>query len=123
MFRRPMRRGPGVVSTVARTAVIAGTATAVSRGVSGAMAGHQQEQQQEAAADQAALSSQAEIQDLQAQMSAMQAQQAASTMPASSAPAGSTDLLAQLNQLTQLNESGALTEEEFTAAKAKLLGG
>ena len=70
------RRGrPGLVGTVARTAVVAGTATAVS----GAMYGHQQKKQatqmQEVAADQAAFDSQAQLQDMQAQMNAMQAQQ------------------------------------------------
>ena len=37
-MRRPMRRGPGLVGTMARTAVVAGTATAVVGGVKG----HQQ---------------------------------------------------------------------------------
>ena len=32
-------------------------------------------------------------------------------------------MLDQLNQLTSLHEQGALTDAEFTAAKAKLLGG
>lgn len=36
-------------------------------------------------------------------------------------PAAQPELLAQLTQLTQLKEAGALTEEEFKLAKAKLL--
>ena len=36
-------------------------------------------------------------------------------------PAGGPSMLDQLNQLTAMRDSGALTEEEFTAAKAKLL--
>jgi hypothetical protein len=40
---------------------------------------------------------------------------------AQAAPAGPS-LLGQLNQLTTLHQQGALTDDEFTAAKAKLLG-
>lgn len=117
------RRGPGIVGTVARTAVIAGTATAVSRGVSGAMDDRAQEQQQQEAAEQAAFESQAEIQQLQNQMAAMQAQQAQQSVEAQAPPPASNDLMAQLQQLAQLKEAGALTDEEFAAAKAKLLAG
>ena len=60
-----MRRGPGVVGTVARTAVIAGTATAVSRGVSGAMDSHAQSKADEQAAQDAAYQNQAEIAAMQ----------------------------------------------------------
>jgi Short C-terminal domain len=41
--------------------------------------------------------------------------------PPAAAPAGPS-MLDQLNQLTALHEQGALTDEEFGAAKAKLLG-
>jgi len=116
------RRGrPGLVGTVARTAVVAGTATAVS----GAMYGHQQKKQavqmQEMAADQAAFDSQAQLQDMQAQMNAMQAQQMQAAVAPAAAPAGN-DMMAQLQQLTQMKDAGALTDVEFQAAKAKLLG-
>jgi hypothetical protein len=40
--------------------------------------------------------------------------------PAEAAAPSMTD---QLNQLTTLHQQGALTDDEFTAAKAKLLGG
>jgi hypothetical protein len=43
---------------------------------------------------------------------------AAGTVPA----AGGPDLMAQLQQLQQMKDAGALTDEEFAAAKAKLLG-
>ena len=124
MFRRPvmMRRGPGLVGTVARTAVIAGTATAVSRGVSGAMQGHAQDKQQEEMAEQAALQSQSQIEDLQSQLTAMQAQQAQAVMPQASAPAAEADLATQLQQIAQLKNAGVLSDAEFEAAKAKLLG-
>ena len=95
---------PGVVGTVARTAVVAGTATAVAGGVSR----HQQEKaetQTEAAAY--------EQQQEQAAMEAA-AQQAA--------PAAGTDPIAQLKELAELKAQGILTEEEFAAQKAKILG-
>jgi hypothetical protein len=37
-------------------------------------------------------------------------------------PAAAPSLLDQLNQLDALHQQGALTDNEFTAAKAKLLG-
>ena len=39
------------------------------------------------------------------------------------APAAAPSMLDQLNQLTALHQQGALTDSEFSAAKAKLLGG
>jgi Short C-terminal domain len=42
--------------------------------------------------------------------------------PPAAAPAGGSSMLDQLNQLNELRQQGALTDEEFTAAKAKLLG-
>jgi membrane protease subunit (stomatin/prohibitin family) len=50
-----------------------------------------------------------------------QAQQAAAPA-AAAAPAGD-DLIAQLEKLASLKASGILSEEEFTAAKAKLISG
>jgi multidrug resistance efflux pump len=116
MMRRPMvRRGPGLVRTMATTAVIAGTAGAVH---------HRQEQkyasqaaQQDAQA--AATGNEAEVQELEQQVAQLQAQQAqASIAPQSTAP----DLTAQLSQLAQLKQSGVLSDEEFEQAKRKLLG-
>lgn len=102
-MRRRVGR-PGLVGTMARTAVVAGTATAVAGGVS---------RHQAAKADEKA---EAEYE-----------QQQAAAAPAAAAPAagGAMDpaALAQIEQLAQLKESGALTEEEFTTAKAKILGG
>lgn len=102
MFRGPMvmRRGPGLLGMAARTAVVAGTATAVS----GGMRRHQEtkyEQQQEAAQQQAAPPEQA---------------------AASTAPTGGGDTISELERLGQLRQQGLLTDEEFAAAKAKLLG-
>jgi hypothetical protein len=112
MMRR--RGGAGIVGTVARTAVIAGTATAVSNKVTERQYNKSAQKQQAQMADEAALSNQAEIDQMQAQMQAMQAQQ---VQAAASPP----DLTAKLQQLAELKASGVLSDEEFTAAKAKLL--
>ncbi|WP_433292957.1 SHOCT domain-containing protein [Pseudonocardia sp. CA-142604] len=101
---------PGLLGTMARTAVIAGTATAVSGGVrrrADARAQAQQDQQT-TQADQA--SAQAEL---------------ASTPAAPPAPAparGGDDLMSQLQRLADMKTSGLLDDAEFAAAKAKLLG-
>lgn len=114
-MRRRMGR-PGLAGTMARTAVIAGTATAVSGGVRNS---------QEASAQQAA-DAQADQQQqaaLQQQAAAEQAAQAAAAQPPPppTAPAGD-DLIASLERLGTLHTQGVLTDEEFGAAKAKLLG-
>ena len=108
------RRGPGIVGTVARTAVIAGTATAVSNRVSDRHYNKAAEQQQAQMADQAAFSNQQEIAQMEAQMQAMQAQQ----LQAASSPP---DLTAKLQQLADLKAAGVLSDAEFASAKAKLL--
>jgi hypothetical protein len=38
------------------------------------------------------------------------------------APAGDTDTIAELERLSRLHESGALSAEEFASAKARVLG-
>ena len=101
------RRGrPGLVGTMARTAVVAGTATAVAGGVQRRQAGR---------ADAAA---QEQNDDLQAQQA-----QAAPPPPAEApaAPAGG-DMMADLEKLGQMRTAGLLDDAEFAAAKAKLLG-
>lgn len=136
MMRRPVpvRRGPGLVGAMATTAVVAGTATAVSHGVNSRMNASQQAAQQQAAAQATTAQNQAEIEQMQAQMAAMQAQQAQGQMaamqgqPAQAAPAqqpaaaGAPDVTAKIQELANLKASGVLTDEEFAAAKAKLLG-
>ena len=109
----PRRIGrPGLVGTMARTAVIAGTASAVSGNVARRQQGRAQAAQQQAAAQEAALESQAQIAEMQAQMEAAQQQ-------APAAPAD--DLMTKLQQLADLHAAGVLSDEEFAAAKAKLL--
>jgi membrane protease subunit (stomatin/prohibitin family) len=87
---------------MARTAVIAGTATAVSNRVSRRQAGRWAEQEQ---------------QQYEQQQSQMAAQ-----APMQPAPAQEEDPMARLKQLGELHDSGVLTDEEFSAAKAKILG-
>ena len=114
------RRGrPGLIGMAARTAVVAGTATAVS----GSVSRHQQEkaqgqyeqQQYEAAQQQAQI-------DAAAQAAAAQYAQPAAAPAAPAAPAGGTDIVAELTKLASLKDAGILSDEEFAAAKAKLLG-
>jgi hypothetical protein len=55
---------------------------------------------------------------------AYQATQAPPPAYAAPAPAAApeTDIIAELERLARLHESGALSDEEFTAAKARVLG-
>lgn len=117
------RRSSGLVGTMARTAVIAGTATAVAGSVSGRQQAKQGASAQSTAAQQAAFDSQQQIATMQAQMNAMQAQQAQAAMPTSpSAANASGNVMAQLQQLADMKQAGLLTDAEFEAAKSRLLG-
>jgi hypothetical protein len=110
---------------MARTAVVAGTATAVVGGMSRHQDAKAQAAADQQAAQQAAFEAQAQTAELQQQMAAMQAQQAAAqAAPAPAAPAAAAgdDLNSQLERLSGLHQSGVLSDEEFAAAKAKLLG-
>jgi hypothetical protein len=105
----PRRMGrPGLLGTMARTAVIAGTANAVV----GGMNRHQQAAAQPAAAPAAP----APPPDWAAQQQ-WAAQQAAAAAPADDGP----DMIEQLKQLAELHAQGILTDAEFDAQKAKLL--
>jgi membrane protease subunit (stomatin/prohibitin family) len=86
---------PGLIRGVARTAVIAGTATHVSNNVS-------RRQASRWAAD-----------NPQPQQEAAQ--------PVSAAPAGD-DMVQQLEKLASLKDQGILTQAEFDAKKAQILG-
>ena len=111
---------PGLIGMAARTAVVAGTATAVS----GSVSRHQQEkaynaqQQQayEAQAQQDAMNQAA----AQAVANAQAAQAPAAPAPAA-APSAGDDMMAKLTQLATLHSQGILSDEEFASAKAKLL--
>src|SRR3954468_5153979 len=111
MLRRGLgRRGrPGLIGMAARTAVVAGTATAVSGAVQDHRANKAQAEQEAAAAEQ--------------QQAAPEPVYAPPPPAAVPPPAASTnDLLDQLTRLGQLKADGVLTEAEFTAQKARILG-
>ncbi len=96
---------PGLLRGVARTAVVAGTATAVSNRVSRRQRGRWAEKDQ-----------QAEPQDAQ-QQNAQQQQQ-----PQPPPAAGMDDRIAQLKALGDLRSQGVLSEAEFEAQKRLILG-
>ena len=98
----------GLIRGMARTAVVAGTATAVSNRVSRRQAERWQRQDYEQ----------------QAQYAAPQPPPApAPPPPAQAAPAaGGSDMTAELERLATLRNQGVLTDDEFAAAKARLLG-
>jgi len=108
MMRRRMGR-PGLVGTMARTAVVAGTASAV-------VGGMNNKKQAAAAQQQAAVQHDAET---QARLDALETQGAA---PAA-APASGGDMVAQIQKLLDLKNAGALSEAEYEVAKAKVLAG
>jgi membrane protease subunit (stomatin/prohibitin family) len=87
---------PGLLRGVARTAVIAGTATGVSNRVSRRQGNRwaQQETQQ---------------------------QQQPAPEPENAQPAAARDPVAQLKELAELKNQGILTDAEFEAQKAKIL--
>ena len=89
---------PGLLRGMARTAAVAGTATAVSNRVSRRQATRWQQQG-------------GGYQD-----------QGYDAPPAEPPPAAAPDPIAQLKQLAELKQQGILTDEEFAAQKAKILG-
>ena len=91
---------PGLLRAVGRTAVVAGTATAVSNRVSRRQAGRLEDQAQQQEAE------------------AAEQQQAAPPPAAAAEP----DYMAELEQLAKLRDQGILTDEEFEAKKKQLLG-
>jgi hypothetical protein len=94
---------PGLLRGIARTAVVAGTATAVSNRVSRRQAGRWAENDQQA----------------------QQEEQPAPVAEAPPAPEASDPMdakLAQLRQLGELKTQGVLSEDEFATQKARILG-
>jgi len=108
---------PGLIRGVARTAVIAGTATHVSNNVSRRQANRWAEKDQQAQAN-----AYAQQQYQQAQYAPPPQQYAAPAPAAAPAAAPSPDLVGEISKLADLKAAGALTDAEFEAAKAKLLG-
>jgi TPP-dependent pyruvate/acetoin dehydrogenase alpha subunit len=85
---------PGLIRGIARTAVVAGTATTVSNRVS----------------------------RRQGSRWAQQDQGQGYAEPQQAPPQPAADPIEQLKELGELRDKGVLTEEEFAAQKAKLLG-
>ena len=98
----PRRGRPGLLGLAARTAVVTGTATAVSDG----MATRRQRR------------AQAEFEHAQYEF----AQQQAVLPTHTPSPTASIDLVAELQKLGDLKSQGLLSDSEFEAAKARLLG-
>ncbi|MFN8482354.1 MAG: SHOCT domain-containing protein [Anaerolineae bacterium] len=127
-----LRVGARRVARVAvGTAVVAGTAGAVRHHQDQRYANQAAAQQAEYDQQQAAYDQQQQIAQQQAQINALQQQQAAQAAapppqaapaPAPAAPAAPS-LTDQLAQLSQLHNAGVLSDDEFAAAKAKLLAG
>ena len=113
------RRGPGLMGTMARTAVVAGTATVAVKATSSMMGGGQKKQA-EAAQNQDIAQLQAQ-QDALAQQQAAQ-QQAAAQVAAPAPGSGLDDHLIQIQKLSAMKDQGVITEEEFAAKKAQILG-
>ena len=128
---------PGLVRGIARTAVIAGTATAVSGRVARRQASRYTEKDAQLAADRTtAYQRDMGYNQPPPQQYAPAPQQYAQPAPQQYAPApeqyaqpapapaaaGQDDMSAELKQLGDLHASGVLTDEEFAAAKAKVLG-
>jgi hypothetical protein len=91
-----------LVRMMARTAVVAGTATAVSNRVSRRQAGRWSQQEQADAYQ--------------------QEQYAAQAAPPPAAAPAEDPTIAKLKELASLRDAGVLTDEEFAAEKAKILG-
>ena len=117
----------GLIGGMARTAVVAGTATAVSNRVSRRQANRWAEKDQQAQDSADAEAYRQQQYDQQQGYPPQQGYpqqgyppQQAYEPPA--APSGG-DTITQLQKLGELKAAGVLTEEEFAAQKAKILGG
>lgn len=114
MLGRRIGRG-GLLRAAATTAVVSGTATAVSGGIRSRQAASAQQ-----SADAQAYEQQRTYAAQQAQADAA-AQRAQQPVPPATPPGGD-DLLGQIQSLASMHAQGILSAEEFSAAKAKLLG-
>jgi membrane protease subunit (stomatin/prohibitin family) len=97
LFRRFGR--PGLLGLAAGTAVVAGTATAVSGGMR-----------------------RSQMRRDQTEYEAQQYEAAQAPPVQQATPTAAPDLMSEIERLSSLHDSGALTDAEFSAAKAKLLG-
>ena len=99
---------PGLMRMAARTAVVAGTATAVSNRVSRRQQGRWASQEEQRYYEQQGR-----------QAEAYQQQPVQQAPPP--APVATTDVTTQLKQLAELKQQGILTDAEFQAQKQKIL--
>ena len=117
MMRR--RRGPSLlgVAAVAGTAAYVGNKSAQKGAAQQANEQAQNQQLAELEQQNAALAAQ--------QQALLAQQQAAAAPPVAAAPAApaQSDMMVQLKQFADLHAAGVLTDEEFAAAKAKVLAG
>jgi hypothetical protein len=120
----------GLLGMMARTAVVAGTATAVS----GRVARRQQNKYQQKA-DAEAYQQEQQAPEPQYEQApppqqyqqappqyAPQPQYAPPPAPAAPAPGAEPNLADEIQRLSTLKDQGILSEDEFSAAKSKLLG-
>jgi hypothetical protein len=112
---------PGLVRGVAKTAVVAGTATAVSGRVARRQQGRWADQEQQAAYE-AQAAQQPPAAYAPPPAAAAPPQQTVMVVEAPAAEAGMDAKLQQLQQLGELKAQGILSDEEFEAQKRKILG-
>ena len=121
----PLRRfgRPGLLGTAARTAVIAGTAQATAGAVGRRQANRAQQRYEAQQYEQQSQAPVAPPQPVAPQPVAPQpvAPQPMAQPRGAGGGGANDELLAQLTQLGDLHGQGVLTDEEFAAAKAKLL--
>jgi Short C-terminal domain len=97
---------PGLLRAVARTAVVAGTATAVSNRVSRRQAERWQQQGSYPYGQQAPVEQEPQYQEPRYEQP----------------PPPQQDMVQQLKDLAELKDQGILTEQEFATQKARILG-
>jgi hypothetical protein len=101
---------PGLLRGIARTAIIAGTATAVSNRISRAQAGRWAEQDQQG------------YEQEQYEQQEYERAQGYEQPPRATSSDAMNNKIAQLKELGELKEQGVLTEAEFEAQKQQILG-
>ncbi|MEU7812135.1 SHOCT domain-containing protein [Pseudonocardia sp. NPDC049154] len=105
---------PGLLRGLARTAIIAGTASSV--------AGRVQRHQARKFADRDAETAAERERAYEAQMEPQGGYAPAPPPAPAPAAAGGSDVITQLKQLAELRDQGVLTDDEFAAQKARILG-
>ena len=109
----------GLLGMMARTAVVAGTATAVSNRVTRRQVGRWNQKAEAQAYEE---QQQAPPPEPEPQYQQAPPQQYAPAPPAPPAPGAEPNLADEIQRLSTLKDQGILSEDEFTAAKSKLLG-